>query len=237
MTTLRGLAATGYAVAKTFVVSAPTMIEGALGRVTTEDVDRRLASWSQGIVAQARIDLEVRGLERVPPGRAFVLMSNHQSHVDVPIIFSTWPGTLRMVAKAELFRIPVFGPALHAAGFISVERSGDRKQAVEAMREAAAAIRSGVSIWIAPEGTRSETGRLGTFKRGGFLLARDTGAQIVPIAVDGSRHILPKHAVVMTPGVPVRVTYGAPIDTGGRALEAVMEDVRRFLGEHVTGAL
>jgi 1-acyl-sn-glycerol-3-phosphate acyltransferase len=105
------VAATAYAVWKTFAISLPTMFEGALGRISPEVCDERLRGWSQGIVERAQVRVQVTGIELAPRDRACVLMSNHQSHLDVPILFSVWPGRLRMVAKAELFRVPVFGPA------------------------------------------------------------------------------------------------------------------------------
>ena len=123
---------------------------------------------------------------------------------------------------------------MRAAGFVSVDRSGDREKAVAAMRSCAKAIADGVNIWIAPEGTRSPDGKLGKLKKGGFLLARETGADIVPIAIDGSRDILPKNTKVIQRGARVRVTFGPPIAVGERELNAVMAEVRQFIVAHVT---
>jgi 1-acyl-sn-glycerol-3-phosphate acyltransferase len=182
------------------------------------------------------VQLDVRGRELIPAGQAVVLMSNHQSHLDIPILFVSFGGRLRMVAKRELFRIPLFGPAMRRAGIVEVDRSGDRDKARAAMSNAAEAIAGGTSIWIAPEGTRSEDGRLGAFKKGGFLLAKQARAPIVPVAVDGSRHILPKHARSMQSGVPVKVTFGRPI-APDRPVDALMAAVRAHLEANVSDAV
>jgi 1-acyl-sn-glycerol-3-phosphate acyltransferase len=228
------VAATAYALYKTAAITLPTFADAMLGRLTIERADRRLVDWSRGIVRQADVDLTVEGLNHVPRGRACVYMSNHQSHLDIPILYSVFPGTLRMVAKAELFKVPLWGRAMKAAGFVRVTRSGDRAEAVAAMAECAEAVRSGINVWIAPEGTRSPDGRLGKFKKGGFILARDTGADIVPVAIDGSRDILPKNTKVIQRGARVRVSFGAPIAVGGRELNDVMAEVRAFIAARVT---
>jgi len=223
-----------FAVYKTFAISLPTVLEALAGRVSMERSDRRLAGWSRAIVRRADIDLSAAGLEQIPRDRACVYMSNHQSHFDIPIIYSVFPMTLRMVAKAELFRVPIFGRALRDAGFVKVDRSGDRQQAVEAMRSCSDALARGVNIWMAPEGTRSVDGKLGKFKKGGFLLAKEAGADIVPMAIDGSRNILPKNTLVVQRGARVRVTFGPPIATAGHDINAVMAEVRAFFEAHVT---
>jgi 1-acyl-sn-glycerol-3-phosphate acyltransferase len=94
------------------------------------------------------------------------------------------------------------------------------------MREAGEAIARGTSIWIAPEGTRSLDGAVGKFKKGGFILAQATGAPIVPLTIDGSRDILPKHSRSMRKGVHVTLTYGPPVDPRGRRLDELMAEVR-----------
>ncbi|HEY7955935.1 MAG TPA: lysophospholipid acyltransferase family protein [Polyangia bacterium] len=240
---LSTVADTGYALWKTLEISVPTVVDALAGRLTVERSDARLRSWSQALLDRAEVELSVSGLDRVPLDRAYVLMSNHQSHFDVPILYRAWPGTLRMVAKAELFRVPVWGRAMRAAGFVAVDRSGNRAKAEAAMRAAGEAIRAGVSIWIAPEGTRSEDGQLGKFKKGGFLLALETRTPIVPIAISGSRDILPKHTRAIVRGARVQVTFGAPIDPsrpseidprrGSAKVAALSTEVRDFISAHL----
>lgn len=226
--------ATLFALYKTAAITLPTFAEAMVGRLTRERADRRLADWSRSIVRHADVDLTVEGLHNVPRDHACVYMSNHQSNLDIPILYSVFPGTLRMVAKAELFKVPVWGRAMKEAGFVRVTRSGDRAEAMAAMAECADAIRDGVNVWLAPEGTRSRDGRVGKFKKGGFILARDAGADIVPVAIDGSRHLLPKNSKVIQPGARVRVSFGAPIAVGGRDLNAVAAEVRAFIVARVT---
>jgi 1-acyl-sn-glycerol-3-phosphate acyltransferase len=233
-------AATGFALWKTLAISAPTVVEAAVGRLTAEKCDLRLRAWGRALVERAAVDLQVEGLDRLPPeGTSLVLMSNHQSHFDIPILYAIYPRPLRMVAKAELFKVPVWGHAMRSAGFVPVDRSGDREKAREAMRSAGEALRRGVSVWLAPEGTRSLDGRIGRLKKGGFLLAAETETPIVPAAIDGSRDIIPKHTRLVRPGARVRVTFGHPLDppppskTGGGAVEPLMEAVRAFLLSHV----
>jgi 1-acyl-sn-glycerol-3-phosphate acyltransferase len=224
---------TAFALWKTLAISVPVLARAARGKLTVERVDEMLDDWSGAIVRAAEVDLTVRGLEQVPRGRAFVVMSNHQSHLDIPIIYRSWPGSLRMVAKRELFKVPIWGKAMKQAGFVSVDRSGDRAQAEAAMRECAGAIERGISIWIAPEGTRSQDGTVARFKKGGFLLAQSAGTQIVPLTIDGSREIMPKHSRTMRKGVQVTLTYGAPISPVGRPMDEVVAEVRGAIVGHL----
>jgi 1-acyl-sn-glycerol-3-phosphate acyltransferase len=216
-------------------IAVPTFAEALIGRGERAEHDRRLHQFARRVVARARIRLTVVGADNVPLDRAFVYMSNHQSHIDIPVLYATVPSqSLRMVAKAELFRIPGFGRAMRAADFIEVDR-GDRARAVDSLRRAAATVASGVSVWIAPEGHRSSDGRLGPLKKGGFHLARDTGAPIVPVALSGTRNVLPPGARSMAHDVPVRVVFGAPIPIDA-PIPDLMERVRAFLEANVTSA-
>lgn len=226
--------ATLFAIYKTAAITLPTVTDAVLGRLTIERADRRLADWSRSIVRHADVDLTVEGLNHVPRDRACVYMSNHQSNIDIPILYSVFPGTLRMVAKAELFKVPLWGRAMKEAGFVRVTRSGDRAEAMAAMEECGDAIRRGVNVWIAPEGTRSVDGKVAKFKKGGFILARDSGADIVPVAIDGSRDILRKNTKVIQRGQRVRVSFGAPVTVAGRELNDVIAEVRQFVVAHVT---
>lgn len=226
--------ATAFALYKTAAITLPTFAEAMVGRLGVASVDARLRAWGEAIVRHADVDLTVDGLGNIPRERACVYMSNHQSHFDIPLLYSVFPSTLRMVAKAELFKVPVWGAAMRKAGFVRVTRSGDRAEAMAAMRECADAIARGINIWLAPEGTRSVDGRLGRFKKGGFLLARETGADIVPIAIDGTRHILPKNTAVVHKGQRVRLAFGAPVPVVGRDTAELIAAVHGFIAANVT---
>jgi 1-acyl-sn-glycerol-3-phosphate acyltransferase len=209
---------------ETLAISAPTVADAFIGRLTRERVDARLAWWARGILEAAQVRVEIEGRERVP-SRPVLFMSNHGSHLDVPILYVACPGSLRMIAKAELFKVPVWGRAMRDAGFISVDRSGDREQARIAMARAGETIGSGISIWIAPEGTRSRDGSLGKLKRGGFRLAVETATPIVPVRIDGAREILPPGSRFLGDGGTVHVRFGEVIDVGGKDEDALMTAV------------
>jgi 1-acyl-sn-glycerol-3-phosphate acyltransferase len=154
----------------------------------------------------------VHGLEHVAAGESYVVMSNHQSHYDIPVVFCALPMlSIRMVAKASLFRVPIWGRALRVSGFVPVDRSR-RERAIASLRAARETMQSGISVWIAPEGTRSRTGELGELKHGGFHLALDTGVRILPVTIDGTRDVLPANGYAVRRGVRVRVTVHPPID-------------------------
>jgi 1-acyl-sn-glycerol-3-phosphate acyltransferase len=200
------------AIFHTLRICVPTVIQSAFGTLETPVCDERLDSWSRALVRYARIQIEVSGLEHAAADEAFVVMSNHQSLYDIPVLFQALrPRRLRMVAKSELFKVPIWSGAMRAAGFVEVDR-GNRIAAMRSLERAREAIRAGTSIWIAPEGTRSETGELGTFKKGGFHLAAGAEARILPVAVIGTSRILPAKGTRVTDDVAVRVAVRPPVD-------------------------
>lgn len=214
---------------RTIGISIPTVLDALTGRHTHDRSSARLRSWSEGLVAMTRTTLEVSGVENIPPYPA-VFMSNHQSYSDIPLIYAAIPLSLRlrMVAKYELFYVPIWGRAMRASGFIPIVRS-DRKSAIASLEIAKAQISSGTSVWIAPEGTRSRDQKLLPLKKGGFVLARDVGVTIVPICIDGSHAVMPPQGWKIFQGNRVRMHFGPPIQTQGRALEAVMADVAQAI--------
>jgi 1-acyl-sn-glycerol-3-phosphate acyltransferase len=216
-------------------VTAPSLVESVRGDLRRESIDQRTRWFGRRVVEMLDIHLHVTGTERVPPGRAYVYMSNHQSHLDIPVLYATLPSpTIRMLAKKELFEIPLWGRGLRAAEFIEVDR-GNHTRAMRSLEQAARLVRDGVSIYLAPEGTRSRDGRIGTLKKGGFRLALATGAPIVPVAIRGTIDILPRDGLSARTGQPVEVAVGAPIDVMGRNLDGLLKQVQAFLVEHVEG--
>ncbi len=214
-------------------VTVPTMVDVARGSLDRASVDERTKWFGRRVVELLDVQLTATGAERVPPGRAYVYMSNHQSHMDIPMLYATLPSpTIRMLGKKELFRIPVWGRGLRAAEFVEVDRS-NHVRAVQSIEHAARLIRDGVSIYLAPEGTRSRDGRIGKLKKGGFHLAIETATPIVPVAIRGTIDILPRGSRVMHTGRPVDITIGAPIAVEGRALADLVGEVEQFLKRHV----
>lgn len=216
-------------------VTAPTLADIIRGDLSRGVVDDRTKWFGRRVIELLDIRLTATGADRVPADRAYVYMSNHQSHLDIPVLYATLPSpTIRMLGKTELFQIPLWGRGLRAAEFIEV----DRRNPVAARRSidfAAQLVNDGVSIYLAPEGTRSRDGRIGKLKKGGFHLALGTGAPIVPVAIKGTINILPRGGKVMTRGQAVEVTIGAPISVEGRDLDGLMKEVSDFLVAHVEG--
>jgi 1-acyl-sn-glycerol-3-phosphate acyltransferase len=219
------------AVYVTLRISVPTIFDSMRGRLSEQVCDERLAWWSQQLLKRAQVSLEAEGSAHVESKEAFVVMSNHQSLYDIPALYQALPLRLRMVAKAELFRIPIWARAMRAAGFIELDRSA-RERAIESLDRAKLALQQGISIWIAPEGTRSRDGTLGPFKLGGFHLAVGAGARILPVSIVGTNRILPAKGARVVPGAKVRVIVQPavnPADFGGEVNEALVQAVRESI--------
>jgi len=216
-------------------VTAPSLVDLVRGDLQRATVDERVRWFSRQVIDLLDIHLTATGAERVPLGRAYVYMSNHQSHLDIPMLYATLPSpTIRMLGKKELFEIPLWGRGLRAAEFIEVDRS-NHASALKSIDHAARLVQDGVSIYLAPEGTRSRDGRIGKLKKGGFHLALGTKAPIVPVAIKGTIDVLPRGGKVMQKGKSVEVTIGSPIAVEGRDLDGLMQEVREFLVAHVEG--
>jgi len=161
----------------------------------------------------------VEGSEHIQRRRAAVYAANHTSQVEPPVIFDAlcelFP-RLRILYKAELRKLPILVRAFDLAGFVPLER-GNREQSLPAIEGAADALREGNSFLIFPEGTRSKTGDLLPFKKGGFILAIKGQAPIVPVAISGAREAMRKGSLVISP-VTVHVRFGPPIETAGLTL-------------------
>jgi 1-acyl-sn-glycerol-3-phosphate acyltransferase len=188
-------------------------------------------------LALSGIRYTVTGREHVQRNRAAVYAVNHASNVEPPVLFDALSALfpkLRVLYKAELRKLPVLTRAFDLAGFVPLER-GNREQSVPAIERAAEALRDGNSFLIFPEGTRSRTGELLPFKKGGFIMALKAQAPVVPVAIKGARAAMRKGSPWIQP-VVVRVLFGAPIETAGLTLEdrdkltgTVRADVERLL--------
>ena len=174
------------------------------------------------------IRYHVEGSEHIQRGRAAVYAVNHASNVEPPILFDAlhelFP-RLRILYKAELRKLPVLVQGFDLAGFVPLER-GNPEQSLPAIDRAADALRAGNSFLIFPEGTRSRTGALLPFKKGGFIMAIKAQAPIVPVAISGARNAMRKGSPIIYP-VDVRVRFGEPVETAGVALD----DRDRLIGE------
>jgi 1-acyl-sn-glycerol-3-phosphate acyltransferase len=219
---------------ETLAISAPTVVDVMYGRLTKAICDERLARWSRAVLDNARIELEVAGREHMKPDTTYLVMSNHQSLYDIPVLFQAIGPNIRMVAKRELFHVPIFGRALAAAGFVSIDRE-NRNAAIRSLTHARNLLQGGTHVWIAPEGTRSRTGRLLPFKKGGFYLALQSGLPILPVTVRGTSAALPAKGLRSSAGARVRVTLHPPLDMaaylarGKAGRDTLMADIRRTL--------
>jgi 1-acyl-sn-glycerol-3-phosphate acyltransferase len=183
--------------------------------------------WSRVVLGFAGVKVTVEWRGQLQPGQPYVFMANHTSAVDIWALFAALPVRVRFIAKKQLARIPLFGWAMWAGRFIFI----DRANAVAARRsieEAGRRIRGGDCVLLFPEGTRSRTGELGAFKKGGFHLAINAGVPIVPVALSGAREAMPKGSWLLRPG-HVHLVIGAPVSTEGMGDEhrnQLLEDVR-----------
>jgi 1-acyl-sn-glycerol-3-phosphate acyltransferase len=190
--------------------------------------------WAWLILKTCGIRVVIHGLEKIRPGEPKIYMSNHRSYIDVWSIVACFPVDLKCVAKKELARIPVFGQALYMLGHIIIDRQ-DRGQSFTSLDRAAEKVRAGRNVLIFPEGTRAPAGRLGEFKKGGFVLAIKAGVPIVPISVTGSSELLPKDSYNVRSGV-VEIFIGDQIPTSGFTIEnkeALIERVRTEIAKNL----
>jgi 1-acyl-sn-glycerol-3-phosphate acyltransferase len=189
-------------------------------------------AWGGGLLWPLCIPIEIIGLEKIDPQCSYIYMSNHQSNFDIPVLLSRLTVQFRWLAKAELFRIPIFGRGMRGAGYISIDRS-NRKSAFQSLAKAAEIIRNGTSVLVFPEGTRSTDGYLQSFKKGGFILAVDAGVPIVPIVIQGTHALMRKEGWLIRRS-SVRVEIKDPIETAGfgrQGKDALMERVWAAMAE------
>jgi 1-acyl-sn-glycerol-3-phosphate acyltransferase len=190
--------------------------------------------WARMLLFIGGVRLEVEGREHLTPRGPYIFAANHQSQFDIFALLAAVPVPFSWLAKEELFRIPLLGPAMKAAGYIPINRT-DRRAAFASIDEAAGRVRGGTSIVIFPEGTRSLDGKLKTFKKGGFFLAIKSRQPVVPVSISGSFRVLAKRSFRVHRGT-IRVHFSPPVPTDTLAppdKDRLIAEVRRIMEQHL----
>ncbi len=183
----------------------------------------------------AGVKVRMEGLDNINRHGPYIFASNHQGWFDIFAALGKLPIHFSWLAKEELFKIPILGRAMYAAGYIPIDRS-DHRKALVSMNKAAEKIRQGASVFIFPEGTRSPDGVLREFKKGGFVLAAKSHQPIVPISISGSYRILPKSSWMIHPG-EIRIVLGEPIlpeSTDAKSRDILLQRVREAIRSNLT---
>ncbi len=161
-------------------------------------------------VRLAGVNIEVRGLKNLRPGQNYIVMSNHASNLDPPVLIPSVPGRCSVLVKKEVFRIPILGTGMRLAQLVPVDR-GDREAAIESVNNAIEVLRQGLHMIVYPEGTRSADGCLLPFKKGPFHLAMESGVPVLPVTLLGTYECWPKTRFALRPGTAT-VVFHPPID-------------------------
>jgi 1-acyl-sn-glycerol-3-phosphate acyltransferase len=195
------------------LVLVPPIIATSLFPRSAAPVFEMMRLWALLVRQAMGFTCSIEGIEKVVPGRSYVLTPNHQGYAESLALAILLPVRFRWVMKKELLKIPLFGWALGRTGGISLDRSkgGD---AISRLRSSKSKLADGWSVLCYPEGTRTKDGRLQPFKKGAFIMAIAAGVPILPIAVNGAFDVLPRDTLALRRG-HVTITICDPIDTVG----------------------
>jgi len=178
--------------------------------------------------------VRVSGFERVQPGVPCIFMANHLSFLDGPLLAMAVRRTARIILKKSIFRIPILGIAMRHVGFVPVDRKGT-KGGQRSLRRAARLVREkGYSFLLFPEGTRSRDGKMRPFRRGGFFLALESGAPVVPVTIEGTFELMPKGQWYARGG-EVRIVFHDQVPVEGYGPETMPELMERVRAAVASG--
>jgi 1-acyl-sn-glycerol-3-phosphate acyltransferase len=231
---LRGVVASLIGLLLTFVLSLVMIFVAGVIR------SRRVVDfviiwcWSIPLVKLGGGKVEVRGSENVKTNdKGFLILFNHSSLVDIPVLYGYFPRSFRFGAKVELFKIPFFGKAMQLCGVLPIDR-GNRSKVMKVYDEAIARVEKGEAFALAPEGTRMKMVELGKFKRGPFEFAINAQMDIMPVVLAGAYDMLPRHGFLLGAGkwrnkVVMQILPRVP--TVGLSLEQSQELVDKVRGQ------
>lgn len=191
--------------------------------------------WSKDNLWLSRARVEMEGLENIDLNRPQILVSNHSGLHDILSLAARLPIQFRWIAKKSLFRIPFMGWHMRRSGYIAIDRENPRT-AAKSIIEAAKEIQNGVNAIAFPEGTRSRTGKLGSFHSGAFSLALRTKVPLVPITLDGSYRVIVPKTLRVNPGTIIRIKIDRPIDLSSYSKgdkHRLMDDVFQIMSRNL----
>ncbi|MBN1603881.1 MAG: 1-acyl-sn-glycerol-3-phosphate acyltransferase [Chitinispirillaceae bacterium] len=207
---IRGLIAVVWTIFSTTIYGLICIVVSFFSRKTARLFVR---FWNDQILGVAGIKVIVNGKEKLDKNKRYVFISNHQSGLDIPILFKGISENICFIAKKELFMIPVFGWGLYSTGHIWIDR-GNARKAHRSIENAVKRLKKdNVSLILFPEGTRSSDGKVAPFKQGSFSLALKAGVSVVPVGIRGAVDLLPKKSIFVNQGTvcldicdPVEIT-------------------------------
>jgi len=193
--------------------------------------------WAWFILKVTAIHIVVRGADKIDPSRSYMIISNHQSHFDGPALARGLGGLqFRWIAKKELLEIPIFGHCLNSSRNIFIDRT-NRESAHASIQEGMSMLPAGVGVMCFAEGSRSDTGCVGPFKKGGFVAALQHEMPLLPITINGSHHVLPKGSLMFRSGI-IELVVADPIETIGKSIhdldDLMVSTHRVILSNHLS---
>lgn len=218
----------------TLLFSALTLLDLYFFRRSEHKAQVFPRTWGRIICIVAGVRVRIEGEQNLEPDQTYIFVGNHASQFDIFSFQGYFPHDFRWIAKKELFRIPLFGPAMRRSGIIPIDRSHGR-EALKSLGEAARQIARGTSVLIFPEGTRSEDGRLKPFKTGAVMLAIKAGVPVVPIGFNNTHSILPKGKILADRGEIV-IRIGKSIETSTYR-SSDKQELARYLHDQVAALL
>jgi len=210
----------------TLILFLPVTIAALLSR--TGNLAFTLSKiWAWTVLRVTFTRSSIKGKEKIEKDTSYVVISNHQSHFDIPVLVTKLGIQFRWIIKKELLKVPLFGYALYASRNIFIDRS-NKEDTIKSIHKGIQRLPKGTSLLFFAEGTRSPDGKIHAFKKGGFVTAIENKMRILPVTVNGSREVLPKGGVVFHSGA-IELIIGEPIEASdytGDTMEDLIQRTR-----------